>query len=334
MSYTTLNEYCTNEQITTNLDSELLSILLCISSCAKQISWQLTNAACTQSLGLTGDTNIQGEQVQKLDLFSHTIFVDALRELHCIAGVSSEESEEYIFFENTKKGSYLINFDPLDGSSNLDTNINVGSIFSIIKKPTSLDIQLTENDFLQSMNSLVGAGYILYGPSTILVISLGFGVQAFTFSKERDQFLLTHPHITIPEYGHIYSVNEGYTKYWDPLTKKIVTYFKENNTKTGKVYSHRYVGSLVADIHRTLLYGGIFLYPTMYSNGKKKDKLRLLYETIPLSYIIEQAGGKATKGKESIASIRPESIHSRSALYIGSQYEMNIIETILCTLDA
>lgn len=282
-----------------------------IASACKVIASHARMAGLVDILGKAGKTNIQGEEVQKLDELSNEILIEYLSDYGEFYALASEELDEPIFPENGKNGKYIISFDPLDGSSNIDVNVSIGTIFSIHKK-----VEGNVNDFLQEGYKQVAAGYVIYGSSTMLVYSTGNGVNGFTLDPSVGMFLLSHPDIKIPEKGKIYSINEANAKKWDEEGLKD---FVENLKEEG--YTSRYIGSMVADVHRTLIKGGIFAYPSDKKN--KNGKLRLLYEASPMAFLIEQAGGKATTGEEDILKVKPSDIHQRVPVFLGSKKEIN-----------
>lgn len=287
---------------------------------AKIISREVNRAGLIDILGSTGGQNIQGEEVQKLDELANEMLIRTMEHGGHLSGMASEEMEEIVKVDGKfPKGSYLLLFDPLDGSSNIDVNISVGTIFSILKCPGADDA--TTKDFLQPGTRQVCAGYILYGSSTMLVYTTGHGVHGFTLDPSVGEFLLSHENIRIPEKGKTYSINEGNSKHWFPATSMFIEKLKTNE----KGYSARYVGSLVADFHRNLLKGGIFLYPA--DRKSKNGKLRLLYEANPLSFIVEQAGGKSSTGDKRILDIVPEELHQRTPLIIGSKADVEEAES-------
>ncbi|MBI5453569.1 MAG: class 1 fructose-bisphosphatase, partial [Deltaproteobacteria bacterium] len=287
---------------------------------AKIISREVNRAGLIDILGSTGAQNVQGEEVQKLDELANEMLIRTMEHGGHLSGMASEEMEEIVKVDGKfPKGSYLLLFDPLDGSSNIDVNISVGTIFSILKCPGA-DDAATE-DFLQPGTSQVCAGYILYGSSTMLVYTTGHGVHGFTLDPSVGEFLLSHENIRIPEKGKTYSINEGNSRHWFPATSIYIEKLKANE----KGYSARYVGSLVADFHRNLLKGGIFLYPA--DRKSKNGKLRLLYEANPLSFIVEQAGGKSSTGDKRILEIVPEELHQRTPLIIGSKADVEEAES-------
>lgn len=288
---------------------------------AKIISREVNRAGLIDILGSTGAENVQGEEVQKLDELANDMLIRTMEHGGHLSGMASEEMEEIVKVDGKfPKGGYLLLFDPLDGSSNIDVNISVGTIFSILKRPDGSDT--TTKDFLQPGTSQVCAGYILYGSSTMLVYTTGHGVHGFTLDPSIGEFLLSHEGIRIPEKGKIYSINEGNARHWFPATSMYIEKLKANE----KGYSARYVGSLVADFHRNLLKGGIFLYPA--DRKSKNGKLRLLYEANPLSFIVEQAGGKASTGDKRVLDIVPEGLHQRTSLIIGSKADVEEAESL------
>jgi fructose-1,6-bisphosphatase I len=301
----------------------------------KLISREVNKAGLAEILGLTGDENVQGEEVRKLDVYANEVLIKALDHCGHLCIMASEENEEPIEIpERFHCGKYVVAFDPLDGSSNIDANVNIGTIFSIHRKVSHGERgELT--DLLQPGHRQVAAGYIIYGPSTMLVYSTGSGVHGFTLDPSIGEFLLSHPNIQMPKSGQYYSCNEGNALYWSEPTRKYIEYLKGTDNRRGKPYSTRYIGSLVADFHRTLLYGGIFLYPADYKDPKKpKGKLRLLYEAAPLAFLAEQAGGRATTGTERMLDIVPSNLHERVPLIIGSHDDVLEAEQFLKQVPA
>ena len=293
----------------------------------KTISRRINKAGLLDILGGTGEVNVQGENVQKLDDIANRIMIYRMERSGAICAMSSEEEASLIRVgPEFPRGDYILIFDPLDGSSNIDVNVNVGTIFSIHRRPEGRTGEVTMDEVLQPGRNQVAAGYILYGPSTMLVLSTGQGVHGFTLDPGVGEFLLSHPDMTIPEQGKIYSVNEGYSRYWDAPTEEAVDWFHHCETPDGSSYSSRYVGSLVADFHRTLIYGGIYMYPA--DTRKPKGKLRLMCEASPLAFLAEQAGGKASNGRERILDIYPDKLHCRTPLFIGSKKDVEAVEQI------
>ena len=292
---------------------------------AFKIIWrEVSKAGLVNILGMTGTENIHGDQVKKLDVFADEKIYQAMDHGGYLCVMASEENEDVLTIpEKYPTGKYVLLYDPLDGSSNIDVNVNIGTIFSIYRRVTPKG-QGTLEDCLQPGYKQVAAGYALYGSSTMLVYTTGDGVHGFTFDPSIGEFLLSHENITMPKRGKIYSVNEGNYRYWFDGVKKYVKYLQEEDKASGRPYSGRYIGSMVADIHRTLMYGGIFMYPgdTKHPNGK----LRLMYECNPVSFIIEQAGGKASTGEKRMLDIKPESLHQRIPIFAGSEEDVTIAE--------
>ncbi|HEX4336375.1 MAG TPA: class 1 fructose-bisphosphatase [Polyangiaceae bacterium] len=290
------------------------SLLNQITLAAKIITARVRRAGLADTLGYTGETNVQGEHVQKLDVIANDTLINSLkRRGHC-AGLASEELEEPLFFPDST-GNYLVVMDPLDGSSNIDVDISIGTIFGILRCDRSKGPPTVEG-FLKRGSELVAAGYVIYGSSTVLVFTTGRGVHGFTWDPAAGDFFLSHENIRCPDRGPYYSINEGYSGRWTEGVKRWAAHLKENNKADGRPYSHRYVGSLVADAHRTLLRGGIFAYPADLETPT--GKLRLLYEANPFALIFEAAGGLATTGRERILDIVPNALHQRVPLILGS----------------
>lgn len=273
----------------------------------------VNKAGLAKLLGLAGDTNVQGEEQKKLDVLSNEVFVKALISSGRTCLLVSEEVEEAIFVPPSHRGKYIVVFDPLDGSSNIDCGVSIGTIFGIytVKDETKVSLE----DALQPGNKLLAAGYCMYGSSCTFVLSTGNGVNGFTLDPSLGEFILTHPNIKIPRKGKIYSVNEGNAKNWDEPTTKYVQKCKFPQDGLPPK-SLRYIGSMVADIHRTLLYGGIFMYPADIKSPN--GKLRLLYEVFPMSFLMEQAGGQAFTGKQRALDLVPKQLHERSSIFLGS----------------
>lgn len=288
---------------------ELSQLLRDIALAAKIVNRETTRAGLSNIGGAFGQTNVQGEEQQKLDVVANIRFMRALSKGGEVCAIVSEEEDAVIDLQN-KSGKYVVAIDPLDGSSNIDVNISIGTIFSIYRRKTPVGSPITSEDIMQPGNQQVAAGYVLYGSSTMLVYTTGCGVSGFTYEPSLGEFFLSHPDIKAPETGVIYSINEGLELEWP---KGIVDFVKSCKVKK---YQSRYIGSLVADFHRNLLKGGIYLYPATTKNPN--GKLRLLYEANALAFIIEQAGGKASDGVHRILDIQPESLHQRTPLLIGS----------------
>lgn len=313
----TLDEYIIQAQNRfPGATGELSQLLRDIGLAAKIISREVNKAGITNLLGVDGSTNFHGESVKKLDLFADQQLISALDRSLITCMVISEENDGIVRL-NSQGGKYIVYLDPLDGSSNIDVNVSIGSIFSIYVREARFDPKLEESDALQPGIRQVAAGYVLYGSSTILCYTTGMGVSAFTLDPSIGEFILSEDNFEIPDHGRIYSINEGSYNSWELGLKKYIKYCQEEDDETGRPYSARYIGSMVADIHRTLVKGGIFIYPS--SSRYPSGKLRLMYECNPLSYIIEQAGGIATDGSTRIMEIQPKAIHERTPIYVGSK---------------
>ncbi|MBI2216103.1 MAG: class 1 fructose-bisphosphatase [Candidatus Rokubacteria bacterium] len=300
-------------------DADDLAVLLTqIAVAGKIIARELARAALVGQLGTTGETNVQGETVKKLDVWANAVVVRAMEETGLVTTVVSEEMDAPLRLTKTgARGRYVVCFDPVDGSSNLDVNGIVGTIFSIRHG----------SDAEQPGTAQVAAGYIMYGPSTLMVLTTGDGVDGFTLGPTIGEFVRSHHRIRIPARGRIYSVNEGNFSKWEPGVQRYVEYLRGMDRATGRPYTARYVGSLVADLHRTLLEGGIYLYPA--DAGKSDGKLRLQYEAAPMGFIAEQAGGSASTGRERIMTIEPATPHQRVPLVIGSSEDVALAEDFI-----
>jgi len=297
---------------------------------AKIIAREVNKAGLVDILGLTGAVNVQGERVRKLDEFANRVLIYRMQRAGVLCAIASEENADIIEVpDDLPRGSYILIFDPLDGSSNIDVNVNIGTIFSIHRR-ISTTPYVTLEDFLRRGSEQVAAGYFLYGSSTMLVYTTGNGVHGFTLDPSVGEFLLSHPDITMPEQGKVYSVNEAYTSYWDERTRQVVEYFKSPNNPLGKPYGGRYIGSLVADFHRNLFTGGIFMYPADTRDpAKPRGKLRLLCEAAPLALVAEQAGGGASDGAQRILDLKATTLHERVPLFIGSRRDVEKAVQIL-----
>ena len=274
------------------------------------------------ALGFTGVVNVQGESVQKMDVYANSVFISVFKQSGLVCRLASEEMENPFYIpENCPIGRYTLLYDPLDGSSNLDTNLNVGSIFAI-RQQEGNDEDGAAADLLQSGRKQIAAGYILYGPSTMLVYSIGTGVHAFILDPSLGEFILAKENISIPQHGPIYSVNEGNFWQWDESIRDYIRYVHRHEG-----YTARYSGALVGDVHRILYQGGVFLYPGTVK--KPEGKLRLLYESAPMAFLIEQAGGRASTGTQEILDVVPEKIHQRTPLIIGSKEDVTLVESFI-----
>ncbi len=302
---------------------ELSSILRDIGLACKIINKQVLKAGLVDILGQHGATNVQGEEQMKLDVFADEALITVLRNSPDCAGVASEENDSFIAFDDeySVNSKYVVLFDPLDGSSNIDVNASIGTIFSIYRRVSELGKPCTEEDFLQPGNKLMAAGYVIYGSSTMLVYATKLGVNGFTLEPSIGEFCLSHPNMKCPENGKIYSINQGNTCKYDDGMKAFLEYCMEDNKEEGRPYSHRYIGSMVADMHRTLIKGGIFIYPA--DKKSPNGKLRLQYECNPMSFLMEAAGGVSTTGSERILDVQPTQLHQRVPIFIGSK---NLVE--------
>ena len=292
-----------------------------ITLATKMVEAKIRTAGLSDVLGAIGQTNVQGEQQQKLDVYANQALLHCLGLRDSVAALVSEEDEEPVTFDRSvETGKYIIVFDPLDGSSNIDVNVNVGTIFSVLRRLPSATNDL-QASILQHGHAQVAAGYVVYGPSTVLVYTTGHGVHGFTLDPTIGAFVLTNENMKMPEQGGYYSVNEANAATWPDEYREYVG--KLRSGALGRQYSSRYIGSLVADFHRTLLKGGVFLYPP--TKDQPGGKLRLLYEANPLAFIAEQAGGMASSGRGRILDIKPEGIHQRTPLIVGSKFEMEAL---------
>jgi len=309
---------------------ELTYLLYDIALAAKIISREVKKAGLVGILGLAGEVNVQGEQVMKLDVFANETLIRMNDHTGRLCAMASEENPAIVPIpEQFPCGKYVLVFDPLDGSSNIDLNVSVGTIFSIHHK-VSHERQGELEDFLQPGYKQVVAGYIIYGSSTMLVYTSGKGVHGFTLDPSVGEFFLSHPNIQIPSRGKYYSTNEGNCHYWSEGVRRYVDYLKESDEATGRPRSARYIGTLVADFHRNLLAGGIFMYPADTRDPQKpRGKLRLLYEAAPMAFLVEEAGGRASDGRQDIMHIQPESLHQRAPLFIGSREDVDEAEQFI-----
>jgi len=297
---------------------ELSRLLRDIGLAAKIVNREVNKAGLVDILGITGTTNVQGEEVKKLDVFANKRFIAALKLGGECCGIASEENESIIVIEDeiSNNAKYVVALDPLDGSSNIDVNVSVGTIFSIYRRISSSG-PCNKQDFLQKGSEQVAAGYVIYGSSTMLVYSTGRGVNGFTLDPSIGEFCLSHRNMEIPKTGKIYSINQGNVASFPEGVKQYVRYCKQEDKATKRPYSLRYIGSMVADIHRSLIIGGIFIYPP--TKDSPNGKLRLLYECNPLSFIVEQAGGRASDGFRRILGVEPKELHQRTPIFIGSE---------------
>ncbi|KAM7534173.1 hypothetical protein Aperf_G00000105395 [Anoplocephala perfoliata] len=317
----TLTRFIVSQQMKhPGASGEMTQLMNGIQTAVKAISNAVRRAGIAQFYGFTGDSNIQGEDVKKLDVISNELFINMMVASFTTCMLISEENEKPIIVEPHQQGKYIVAFDPLDGSSNIDCLGTVGSIFTVFRRKKRDHSQADPSEGLQSGRELVAAGYAIYGSSTMIVLSLGSGVHGFMLDPSLGEFILTQPNIVIPKRGSIFSVNEGHSS---RFSRGVLNYLNEKKfPKNGKPYNARYIGSMIGDVHRTLLYGGIFMYPAL--KGAPEGKLRLLYECIPMAYLVEQAGGKAmAKEGLNILDIVPTHIHQRSPIYLGSSEDVD-----------
>ncbi|KJH70554.1 class 1 fructose-bisphosphatase [Aliterella atlantica] len=321
---TTLSRHVLEQLHSFGAEAQDLSALMNrIALAGKLIARRLSRAGLMAGvLGFTGETNVQGESVKKMDVYSNDVFISVFKQSGLVCRLASEEMEKpYYIPENCPIGRYTLLYDPIDGSSNTDINLTLGSIFAI-RRQQGDDVDGSAQDLLQDGHQQIAAGYILYGPSTMLVYSIGNGVHSFTLDPSLGEFILTEENITIPNHGAIYSVNEGNFWQWEESFREYIRYVHRTEG-----YTARYGGAMVGDIHRILVQGGVFLYPG--TEQKPEGKLRLLYESAPLAFLIEQAGGRASTGSGEIMDVVPEKLHQRTPLIIGSKEDVALVESFI-----
>jgi fructose-1,6-bisphosphatase I len=312
-----------------NATGELSNLLRDIGLAAKRINVEVNKAGLVDILGDAGTVNVQGEDVKKLDIYANDQFMGVLRHGISCAGIGSEELDDYVVFndEISNNSKYVVMFDPLDGSGNIDVNVSIGTIFGVYRRVSERGHPCTAEDFLQAGRKQVAAGYIVYGSSTMMVYATRRGVNGFTLDPSIGEFTLSHPNIQCPEVGKIYSVNHGNFFQYEDKVKAYIDTCQKKTKDNGGPYTQRYIGSMVSDLHRNLIKGGIFMYPATFS--KPGGKLRLMYECNPFAFIMEVAGGKATDGKQRILDIVPTELHQRSPLFAGSKTMMEELESYL-----
>ena len=312
-----------------NATGELSGLLRDIGLAAKRVHVEVNKAGLVDILGDYGTTNVQGEEVKKLDIFANNQFMGVLRHGISCAGIGSEEMDDIVVFDDTvsNQSKYVCLFDPLDGSANIDVNVSIGTIFSVFRRVSELGKPATKADFLQQGIKQVAAGYIIYGSSTMMVYATRRGVNGFTLDQSIGEFTLSHPDIKCPETGKIYSVNHGNYFQYEEKVQKYINACQKKNKDNGGPYTQRYIGSMVADVHLNLIKGGIFMYPG--TTDKPKGKLRLLYECNPFAFIVEIAGGKATNGNMRILEVEATEIHQRTPMFIGSKLMMEEFENTI-----
>ena len=326
----TLGEFIIENQNAFQYSSgELSRIINSIRLAAKVVNYKVNKAGLVDIVGAAGEQNVQGEDQQKLDVYANEVFIQTLINREIVCGIASEENDDFITVagsDNSHSNKYVVLMDPLDGSSNIDVNVSVGTIFSVFRRKTPVGTPVTSEDFLQPGTQQVAAGYVIYGTSTMLVYTTGHGVHGFTLNPAIGTFYLSHPNMQYPKDGNIYSINEGNYVHFPQGVKDYIKYCQLE--EGDRPYTSRYIGSLVSDMHRNMIKGGIYIYPT--SSKAPNGKLRLLYECNPLAFIAEQAGGLASTGKERILDIKPTRLHQRVPLFIGSK---QMVEKALSLLE-
>ncbi|HLV63851.1 class 1 fructose-bisphosphatase [Galbibacter sp.] len=311
---------------------ELSKLINAIRLAAKVVNYEVNKAGLVDILGSSGDINAQGEDQQKLDVLANEKFIQSLTNREIVCGIASEEEDDFVVInshDNNHQNKYVVLFDPLDGSSNIDVNVSVGTIFSVYRRITPIGTPVSMEDFLQPGRQQVAAGYVIYGTSTMLVYTTGCGVNGFTLNPAIGTFYLSHPNMQYPKDGRIYSVNEGNYVHFPEGVKKYIKYCQEE--EGDRPYTSRYIGSLVSDFHRNMIKGGIFIYPK--SSLSNNGKLRLLYECNPMAFIAEQAGGKASDGYQSILDVVPTSLHQRIPFFCGSKNMVTKAEEFIATYN-
>ena len=304
------------------------SLILNVALACKSIARKVACGALGAGLGdVGGAINVQGETQKEMDVVSNQVFLEVNEWCGCLAGMASEEMEQpYQIPDCYPKGKYLLVFDPLDGSSNIDVNVSVGSIFSVLRAPSG-EVAVTEQDFLQAGAEQVAAGYAVYGPATMLVLTVGNGVNGFTLDLNLGEFMLTHPAMQVPADTSEFAINASNSRFWEAPVKRYVDECMAGRTGTrGKDFNMRWIASMVAEAHRILMRGGVFLYPRDSKDASKPGRLRLLYEANPIGFIIEQAGGRASTGRQPVLGVQPSSLHQRIGLVFGSRHEVDRIE--------
>lgn len=325
----TLGEFIIENQSSFKYTSgELSRLINSIRLAAKVVNYEVNKAGLVDILGTSGDTNTQGEEQQKLDVYANEKFIQMLTNRNIVCGIASEEEDDFIAinsYDKNNQNKYVVLIDPLDGSSNIDVNVSVGTIFSIYRRITPVGTPVVLDDFLQKGKEQVAAGYIIYGTSTMLVYTTGDGVNGFTLNPAIGTFYLSHPNMTFPKSGKIYSVNEGNYVHFPQGIKDYIKFCQQE--ENDRPYTSRYIGSLVSDFHRNMIKGGIYLYPQ--SAAYPKGKLRLLYECNPMAFLAEQASGKATDGFQRIMEIEPSELHQRTPFVCGSSLMVDDVEAFL-----
>lgn len=318
----TLNHWLIDAQRKTGGDSVMLQLFDDIATACKMISHEIAQGAMQGTLGQAGSENVQGEEQKQLDVIANDIFLAVNAQAGHYPAMASEELEDVYVVDGAAEGKYLLLFDPLDGSSNIDVNVSVGSIFSILRLPEGADPHAAQS-FLQAGAQQLAAGYALYGPSTMLVISLGRGVQGFTLDRNTGLFYLTHPDMSIPADTKEFAINASRARFWEAPVKRYVDECLAGKTgPRGRDFNMRWIASMVAEVHRILTRGGLFMYPMDAENQAKGGKLRLMYEANPMSFLVEQAGGAASTGRQRIMDVAPTGLHQRISVILGSKNEV------------
>ena len=325
----TLGEFIINKQSEFKYSSgELTRLINSIRLAGKIVNHEVNKAGLVDILGTAGEENIQGEDQQKLDVYANEVFIKNLVNREIVCGIASEEEDDFISIQgNNKKNEnkYVVLMDPLDGSSNIDVNVSVGTIFSIYRRVTPVGTPVTIEDFLQPGKNQVAAGYIVYGTSTMIVYSTGHGVNGFTLNPAIGTYYLSHPNMQFPDKGYIYSVNEGNYVHFPKGVKEYIKYCQEE--EEDRPYTSRYIGSLVSDFHRNMIKGGIYFYPS--TSKSPNGKLRLLYECNPMAFLAERAGGKASDGFNRILDIKPTELHQRVPFFCGNKDMVETLESFM-----
>lgn len=324
MQYQSLNEWLNNEEQTFGMPEELARLVVGVSETCKEISYEVSKGALAGVLGMAGTENVQGEDQKKLDVISNNLMVKGVFATDVVAACASEEMDHSLLPEGqAKHRPYLICFDPLDGSSNIDINVSIGTIFSVLPNPHADATAPTDADFLQSGTHQVCAGYVIYGPQTQLVLTVGRGVVMFTLDPDTNTYVLTTPVVTVPEACKEFAINCSNMRHWEEPVKRYIAELLEGTTGVrGKDFNMRWIAAMVAEVHRILCRGGIFMYPRDNRDPAKPGKLRLMYEANPMSWLMEQAGAAATNGHERILDIVPEKLHQRVAVFLGAKEEV------------
>lgn len=323
MQQITLSDMLANEVKTNGLDEKLARLIETVAACGVEISSEVACGALMGVLGMAGSENVQGEEQKKLDVISNDIVTKAVLESGVVAACASEEMDHCVAADCTDRRPYLICYDPLDGSSNIDINVSIGTIFSILPNPHEDATAPQDADFLHPGDRQLAAGYIMYGPQTQMALTLGRGVVMFTLDPRTNTYILTNDNVQVPEQAKEFAINCSNKRHWEaPVNRYIEELLAGKTGVRGKDYNMRWVAAMVAEVHRILCRGGIFMYPKDNRDPSKPGKLRLMYEANPMSWLMEQAGGRATNGYERILSIKPEKLHQRVAVFLGAKEEV------------